>query len=147
MLRRKVILRPSTPSSSPLDCPLPHSRRSRFSISPRSLTPSHLNEGPFSSIFPFHVPLACRYLTRSAHDSPPFVPHASGMNSLERHGPLDVTPQIHHLPRDSRNERMSRVFLRIIVTRDSEHQIGRFGSTRYTKNRTREEYPVWAGGG
>ena len=82
---------------------------------------------------------------KERYDTNPWRTHEA--YSLERHGPLDVTSQIHDLSSNSRNESMSSMFLGVIIARDGQDYIGRFGSSRDTEYGTREEDSVRAASG
>lgn len=64
-------------------------------------------------------------------------------DSLESHSSLDITTQVHHLPRNGRDERMRRVLLGKVVSRDGQDDVPALCGFRDAKDGTTEEDTVF----
>lgn len=66
-------------------------------------------------------------------------------DSLERHSPFHVTSQIHHFFRYGRYQGVSGVLLGIVIARNGQRDICRFGRFGDAKDWAGEEHSVWFG--
>lgn len=69
------------------------------------------------------------------------------MDTLERHGALDVAAEVHDLLADGGDEGVRGVFLGKVVARDGKDELGRLGRAGHAEHRAREEHAVRLGRG